>query len=217
MAASELLNHLKFIYNQRVGGFSVSEMPHFDQDGLTHFMGRLSESISYLEYGCGGSTFQAARLRKEFVSIEGDPFFLRAVRKKILDDFGQISGNLIYADIGLTGKWGYPLLKKPTIARLRRWRDYAEKPWRLIKSIPDLILIDGRFRVHCALYSISKTRNHEVEILFDDYERRDHYREIEKFAQLTQMQGRMAVFRPKVSIDIADLHSSIEKYSRDYR
>lgn len=212
----QFIDQAKFLYNQRIKGFTVSDMPQFDKEGLAYFTERLRQSNSYLEYGSGGSTLQAARLGKEFVAVEGDPFYLRAVRKRILDDCDEISGDLVYANIGLTGKWGYPLLKTPTATRLRRWKDYAEKPWRFVKSVPDLILIDGRFRVHCALYSIGKTRNRNVEILVDDYAQRDQYREIEKFADLVQMHGRMAAFKPKL-FDIAHLHSSIAKFSSDYR
>ena len=84
-------------------------------------------------------------------------------------------------------------------ARRNRWKRYALAPWHNDTSfLPDLVLIDGRFRVACALTTIKYLTNKvDFEILVDDYGDRPEYREIEKYVQLTSMQGRMAVFKPK--------------------
>jgi hypothetical protein len=212
-----LLDYARFAFNQRIKGFSVPDAPHFDEASTEYFLTRLKQASYYLEYGCGGSTVEAARLQKTFVSVEGDPYYLNAVSKKIRHKFrGDISGQIIYANIGITGEWGYPIFKKPTPARLKKWRHYAEAPWSLFDRQPDLILVDGRFRVHCALYSLSQLRDQEFEILFDDYAGRDHYREVERFAHLEKMCGRMAVFKKK-SYDQTDLQKSINAYASDYR
>ena len=211
------LNRLfKFMFRQRVLGFSVPDLPQFDKEGSAYFMDRIVNSKSYLEYGCGGSTVVAANLKKHFVSVESDPFYLNAVRKKIKGD--AVSGQLIYANIGLTSEWGRPLIKRQTSRRLKRWANYAAIPWTFIKleSMPDTILVDGRFRVLCALYSIRQLQGREFEILFDDYTDRSNYREVERFAALHAMHGRMAIFKPAV-VDLRALSESIEKFSSDYR
>lgn len=208
----KLVSHAGFLYHQRVRGFDISESPEMDEEGKDYFLERLQKCSSYLEYGCGGSTIAAARYDKRYTSVESDPYYLHAVRSKIIS-LGYTPGTMLYANIGLTGPWGYPVLKAPTPGRLQRWRRYAELPWTL-DIHPDLILIDGRFRVFCALTCIS--RQTEFEMLVDDYEGREYYRTIEAFSCLVGMRGRLAVFQPK-RFDRTQLLSAIKEAASDYR
>jgi hypothetical protein len=216
--ANRFARKIKSKLVQRIANVSVPDTPHFDTPGSTYFLERISQSNFFLEYGCGGSTIAAARLRKRFISVESDRLFFNATRSKLTSEFGSISGRLIHANIGMTGGWGYPLFKHQTPRRLKRWANYATIPWAYIEPgrAPDLILIDGRFRVHCALYSIKQMQNRTFEILIDDYADRPYYHEVEKFARLEAMRGRMAVFKP-TEIDANALAASIEIFSRDFR
>lgn len=213
---SRFSDHARFLYAQRITGFDVPGEPNFHPESLPYFLGCLERSEFYLEYGSGGSTVEAARMRKRFVSVDNDAYYLAAVQKRIDTELGACSGSLVPVDIGHCGKWGYPIFKKPTAARLRAWRSYAETPWSMFTNEPDLVLVDGRFRVHCALYSISQMSSENFQILVDDYEPRPFYREIEKFASLNRMCGHMAVFKFKPH-DKDELRISIEQFSRDYR
>jgi hypothetical protein len=73
---------------------------------------------------------------------------------------------------------------------------------------PDLILVDGRFRVACALKCIQALKNSYDMMLVDDYSRSE-YRVIETFAKLDRMCGRMAVFRPGPCLDASELEAAI--------
>lgn len=199
-----------FLIQQR-RGLDVPEHPHFEPESTPYFLDRLAEAREYLEYGSGGSTVEAARQRKKFTTVESDPYFLRAVQQRI----GRTDGNLIHVNIGLTGEWGYPVFKQKTSARLLRWAKYASAPWGT-NIDPDLILIDGRFRVHCALYSINQLNGRDFELLFDDYVDRPFYGAIEQFARLKHFRGRMAIFGPK-EFDQADMDAAIERYAADWR
>jgi hypothetical protein len=189
------LTLVKFLINQRIKPFDVSDQPHLDAESASYFISRLSDATVFLEYGAGGSTVEAARQNKQFVTVESDPFFLASVRKKVGN-----AGKLLHADIGLTGPWGTPLIKTPNPSRLKRWAKYPMAPLADDPDFtPDLILIDGRFRVLCALTVIDRLCGRDFELLFDDYaERRDHFRAVEQFADLTMFKGGMAIFRPKV-------------------
>jgi len=71
----------------------------------------------YLEYGSGGSTYLAAKLKKTFITIDSDKIFLDAVRKKIIRDgiYDDESQTYCHANIGPTKEWGQPIvLFKPT-------------------------------------------------------------------------------------------------------
>src|SRR6185503_11787653 len=112
----------QFLYVQRLKGFSVPTSPHFESDdAAAWFVDKLQNSQVYLEFGSGGSTYLAAKLKKRFVTVDSDYFFLKAVRKKIVED-GLLDNErqrYRYANIGITRRWGWPLgLLKPGKKRL---------------------------------------------------------------------------------------------------
>lgn len=191
--------------------FAIPEHPHFDPESTSYFIDRLARAEEYLEYGSGGSTVEAARLNKNFTTVESDPVFLEALRKKI----GSDKGRLIHADIGPVENWGVPIYKRRWPWRRWRWKRYATIPWKA-KISPDLVLIDGRFRVLCGLYTLKEMVGQEFEILFDDYRDRDFYHGFQDFAELKSFVGRMAIFGPK-QFDDSALAQAIERYSSDWR
>ncbi len=189
----------RFFFRQRVLGFTVPTEPEFDEAATAVFVDMLDRCRFYLEYGSGGSTLLAARADKRFISVDTDRWFLRSVRRAI----GRLSPDqrLIHVDIGLTGPWGKPVREHARSAgRLRKWRSYAGTPWRIIAEddAPDLVLVDGRFRVSTALLCCQKLHaNPDARILVDDYVDRPDYAVIERHADLVGLAGRMAIFKPR--------------------
>lgn len=199
------------------GSLDVPEFPHFDEESTAYFMDQLNNCTFYLEYGTGGSTVQAARKGISFVAVESDLSFMNSVQNKI----GQLryDQKLIAIDTGLTGSWGVPLFKTPKKSRQAKWRQYPAAPWTLIteQQPPDLILIDGRFRVACALTCIKHTRHRSrMKLLIDDYDDRPFYHIVERFARLTTTTGRMAVFGT-APFDADDLDRELESHYSDWR
>jgi len=195
-------------------------MPHFDSDSTPYFIERLSAATLYLEYGSGGSSILASQLGKKFVSVDSDPYFIESVEKKIAKLGVTSCGTFIHANLGLTEAWGAPVCTRPTVKRLASWKSYFTAPWNELSErfSPDLILVDGRFRVACALTTIlNLAQKDRWELLVDDYHGRPHYRAIEEFANLERMVGRMAVFKPKASIDLEALNKSLRVYAGDWR
>ena len=155
----------------------------------------MKSSNYFLEYGSGGSTVLAFQLGKPLISIDSD----------------------IPVDIGLTGRWGTPFFKWPTRSRLRKWRNYPNAPWQIMESeVPDLIMIDGRFRVCCALTTIKKMSHENYMMLIDDYAARPNYHVVERFAELEKMVGRMAVFRKK-PFDGTEIDIELDHHLGDWR
>ena len=91
-------------------------------------------------------------------------------------------------DLGKIAAWGYPT----TYRHRSRFRDYAASPWRH-KVKPDLVLIDGRFRVACFLHSLLNAEP-GTRIIFDDYNNRPHYHLMEEFCRAEEREGRQALF-----------------------
>lgn len=151
-----------------------------------------------LEYGAGGSTLLAAKAGKKVITTETDPRWLIELMGAYKEQ--QLPGDIIpiWSDIGDTKAWGYP----KDDSQFHSWPDYPQKAWRFCEEhnlTPDLILIDGRFRVASFLttcVNVSKATT----VLFDDYVERDHYHSIEAlFKPVKIIENRMAVFkiRPK--------------------
>lgn len=208
-----------FAWRQRVTGFQVPERPDFDEQTIPLFIQRVSKARAYLEFGSGASTVLAARQGVEFTSVDTDPFYLRAVRKRIAaKGFADSEKQrFIHADIGPTEYWGAPMFKHETPARFARWRAYPQSPWAGMKEKPDFVLVDGRFRAACALNAIKHLGAGDWELWLDDYKGRDHYAVVERFAVLEKMSGVTAIFRPRANIDLKALDAAIEAASHDWR
>jgi hypothetical protein len=100
-----------------------------------------------------------------------------------------------FIDIGPTKAWGYPVSRNST----KHWPAYCIAPWKSLEACgmsPDLILIDGRFRVAAFLYSLLMAKKGTT-ILFDDYEKRNHYHVVEQVIKPVKLLGRMAEFYKK--------------------
>lgn len=210
-----LMGVARFFITQRISGYDVPRQPLFDSpESTAWFIERLNAAEVYLEYGSGGSTFLAATEKKRFFTRESDRFFLEAVKKLIASNglFDPERQSYFHADIGLTGPWGAPIvLSNPPPSRLDRFRRYSDVPEGCLPGgyVPDLILVDGRFRAACALKLIRALHGEAGwTLIVDDYVGRN-YGIIEEFAELTRMVGRMAVFNDRHAIDRDALDKAI--------
>ncbi|MFC0342491.1 hypothetical protein [Paracoccus niistensis] len=156
---------------------------------------RLREEYSkaniILEYGSGGSTMLAARMKDKLVfSVESDRRWAQRLQQVTDNPDLPSQAILHYVDIGETGEWGRP--KNETM-----WRHFHRYPLSIWTSPyfrqPDVVLIDGRFRPACAVATFALTAK-PVIVLFDDYLDRLSYHGIESFVKPVEMVGRMAVF-----------------------
>ena len=182
---------LEFYYIQRVKGFDVPDAPVLELETAEFFRCMLRRAKLYVEFGSGGSTILADRLGIRTISVEGDRYFAAAVRRRLTGS----SVTLLTPNIGITAPWGYPLLRRPTEPRKRRWRRYVEAPF--MGDAPDLILVDGRFRVACTLEAARRAHQAQspATLIFEDYASRPQYKMVEKHLGVPQMIGRAAVFK----------------------
>lgn len=223
MSIDSLKDFLSFQRARYSGAITCPVRPHFEGEMSTdYFEKRLLEATTYLEYGSGGSTVFAAQLGKRVYSVDSDRIFITRVREALVmhAPIGVTNVSLLYINIGFTREWGQPVFRAPMPARLARWRQYYEKPWVILsqaRHLPDLVLVDGRFRVACALRSLQYlASNPNATIIVDDYVGRDWYLEIERFGEMVEVIGRMAVFKPKV-VEPEEIEKSIQRYAADWR
>jgi hypothetical protein len=174
-----------------------------EQTSLRAFEKALKQSKIYLEFGSGGSTLLACRLGVPVIhTVETDRDFLRAT----VDDCRAADSNVsLYphlVEIGRTKQWGYPIDESGK----HNWPLYVTHPWtEIMKSglAPDLVLIDGRFRVAAFLYSFALCPR-GARIFVDDYRDRKHYHVVERLAKPRAFHGRMAEFRKRREPNMSD-------------
>lgn len=139
----------------------------------------------YGEYGCGASTIWVARtIGCPIFSVDTSPQWIETVR-------GACAGatvNLHLADLGPVGDWGRPL----GYDRHAQFPDYTDWIWQQDQK-PDVVLIDGRFRVCCFLTSLMHAAP-GTKLLFDDYADRRAYHYVETYLVPLQLAGRQALF-----------------------
>jgi len=149
---------------------------------ITMFTAAINVATHYLEYGAGGSTKLAAQTPtlSTITSVESDPEFINDhLRGDAAIQAAMQSGRLrfLIADIGPTEAWGYPLDR----SKAHLWPNYALCPY-LHGYQPDLILIDGRFRVACGLAAALQAPG--ATILIHDYSIRPRYKILERFLKI---------------------------------
>lgn len=211
------------LLKQRLVDFDVPSLPHFDSDETTRwFMSKLVASKMYLEYGSGGSTCLAAKNGIRFVSVDSDRFFLNSVKNKIIkgDLYREADQVFRHADIGVTGGWGKPIIiGEPSAARLDKFRRYSDFPEEIGTRfpLPDLVLVDGRFRVACALKAMRALQSEKGWLLLvDDYVNRPNYQILLEFGVLQGYVGRMAIFNGLLDSSKDKLDAAIKQYEVDF-
>ncbi|WP_108810028.1 hypothetical protein [Sphingorhabdus sp. Alg231-15] len=199
---------------------TISDKPAFDPEFEKLFTTEIAKANFYLEFGSGASTVLAARAGVQTVSVESDSKFAEAVRTVL---GAQAPVKIVVCDIGITEEWGYPVFTRPTAKRLEIWRNYTKIPFTHIAkstSFPDMVLIDGRFRVACALATALNAQKMGgiTAIYIDDYRDREHYHVVEDYLGAPIMIGRAARFsigegKPKKPIS----ESTVRQYTADFR
>lgn len=171
--------------------FALPAMSPARIDALTT---ALKNASVYLEFGMGGSTVLAARLGVPNVfAVDSSLDWVNHVTSQIsrVNLAGRVK--LLHADLGETGEWGYPKSND----RVENWPSYYSGPWRAVRAAgvqPDLVLVDGRFRVACFLYSLLNMKKGGV-ILWDDYTNRPEYHSVERFLRPVATHDELAVFQ----------------------
>lgn len=163
-------------------------MPPLETQGLKNI---IDDANIILEYGSGGSTIYAGKSKAQaIISTENDKDFL----DKVIAEYNKGGPLLVpvHVYVGETKMWGYPINKDYQ----HKWPEYPVAPWNMAKEKglePDTIIIDGRFRVACFLYSVGHARPGTI-IFWDDYVNRESYHVVENICKPHKTFGRAAVF-----------------------
>jgi len=119
--------------------------PHMSAPKIQLLNDSFDRATHYLEYGIGGSTVLAAQKSlQSIMAIDSSDEWIQKVKTDIEKCVYTGNINLLHANLGATGHWGYPTDE----LMVKNWPQYYASPWISYRSLghsPDLILIDGRF------------------------------------------------------------------------
>lgn len=139
----------------------------------------LSTGKYYLEWGSGGSTLAAVRSEiRQIVSVETDRAWIDRLKQN--EEIARALANsrvmFRHVDIGPVAQWGMPIGTE----KIRDWPRYAVDPFVTTDLQFDVILVDGRFRIHCLLAAANCAADGAT-IFLHDYATRHSYTIADKY------------------------------------
>ena len=187
---------------------SPSERNLFDQ--------YVKKSKLYLEFGAGGSTLRALTISKAQVySIDSSQEWINSMHRYWLVRFQENKRLFLkFMDIGPTKEWGQPdgMLSKDLFP------NYSSNIFPFLEGkIPDTILIDGRFRVACALQVILHYHGHaDTKILIHDFWNRPGYHVLLQYLEVFNQADTLGVFGIKKDVDLSKVKDEYELHKFDF-
>lgn len=170
-----------------------------------------------LEFGCGGSTrFFFEQGIQECTSVEADVAWGQSVLADPFLSFFVTKQRLrfIFPDIGLVRENACSWPEGPPSPL---WLHYHSDVWeRLDCKTLDFILIDGRFRVACALQSIMHCPHVPV-VLVHDFWNRKEYRPMLRVMDVQDQADTAVILRRKRRIRWQDMEKLLQQAMLDPR
>lgn len=157
---------------------------------------------SIFEFGCGGSTILAMKLGKyvnTINSVESDIKWIQKMNATIYNDISiqktNKTLNFFYINIGATRAWGHPI----NDSRAKYYHEYSDAIYEHGRE-SDLVFVDGRFRVACALKTFLTTKS-TTKVLIHDFFNRHQYHRVLKYADIVRCCKTMVLLQRKDNYD----------------
>lgn len=196
-----LWNFLKIITPNMQTASNENQL--FDGDDAL-FKELVNQVNFYGEYGVGQSTVWVSKNCSAHVySVDTSKEWIDTVKSKLTP---SKKFDIEWVDLGVLGDWGYPR----TYEKRDDFHKYVESIWTK-ENKPELVLIDGRFRVCCFLYSLIHG-SPGTKVIFDDYTNRPNYHVIEEFITPLKTNGRQALFVVPETLDIENVESVLNQF-----
>lgn len=160
--------------------------PNMSSIEIIEFSFFMKKENIYFEFGSGGSTNIASYYKLKVYSVESDAKWHNKLKTN------GIIANYITIDLK-SNYFGFP----GNDTSLKDWKVYIQAYKKEYNA--DIILIDGRFRVACALDIFSKIRNDTL-VIFHDYNIRKEYHIIEDYYLKIKEWLNLAVFIKRKNI-----------------
>ena len=175
----------------------------------------LAAAGRYLEFGAGGSTLLAVRARPELiVTVEGDMAWVERIREHPEIAAAEASSRLVLVPIDLGPIRAYSVPTDPGSSAL--WPAYHAAAWAHFGAVPpDLVLIDGRFRLACGLQAVLRCPP-TTRLLIHDFWNRPAYHRLLDFTDTLERAGTMALLQPRRELDRAAAERLLAEVARSF-
>ncbi|CAG9464321.1 unnamed protein product [Pedinophyceae sp. YPF-701] len=189
------------------------------RDELSLLTDTLKPSDTYLEWGSGGSTALVPALVSRAFSVEGQPSWCAEMHNQPRVACFERSNRLQLTCPALPPgvelrAFGYPV--NPSDAA-RIGRDYIEAAGPLVGANKlDVVLVDGRFRVACALYALQHLAA-DGTVFVHDWPGRPHYHALLDWYELVGSAGEMVALKPRRDGAARDAKGAWLMYATDPR
>lgn len=175
--------------------------PHLADRDYAIYKKYISKSKHYFEYGSGGSTYEAVMTPtiEHVYSVESDKAWIDKIKTTISD---SSKCTFFYVDLKSIGNWGNPGKQ----CKVSDYKNYSDAIHMVDKSKIDTVLIDGRFRVACALKCLELDN---AIVLIDDFLDRPYYHIVLDYYDIIEKGERMVCLKKKDKVPPPDV---IKKY-----
>lgn len=173
----------------------------------------LAASHSYYEFGSGRGTVLACK-RKNIQKLEvidsSSRKFQNLLNVSTCINQSHQNKRLVFRviSIGPVNELGSPIGVKDR----KLWRNYPESILNHTAPSPDLVYIDGRFRVFSALMTLYSLPKKPPLIMVHDFFSRPLYHEVLRHLEIIDCVGNIALLTAKDSIDRNLLVNDIKKF-----
>ena len=183
--------------------------PRMTERELDQYTALLAGARTVIEYGTGGSTLLALGAGvSRLISVETDLGWIGMLREVPAIAEAERQGRLtfVHVDIGRVGKWGKPV----DSSGAARYAAFAAAPWSHC-GVPDVVFVDGRFRVACALEAVLRSDGN-TKIAFHDFWKRSQYHVVLPFVDCIDRVDTLAVFKRPTPFNESAARQLLERY-----
>jgi hypothetical protein len=157
------------------------------------FVEAVANARAYGEYGMGTSTrWMARNTTAQIHAVDSARAWVEDTRRRIGDSERV---RLDWIDVGPVGAWGMPR----DFSRRQTFLTYVRSLWEA-ETRPEVVLIDGRFRLACWFESIASAPP-GARIVFDDYVGRAPFYVVEEYLKPARTNSRQALFVVPETVD----------------
>jgi hypothetical protein len=171
----------------------------------------LKRAKRYLEFGSGDSTLHAANTPsiESIDSVESSHRYIDENLRpkpeiKQAIEAGRLQFHIV--DLGETKEWGYP----KDDSKKHLWPNYSLAVFSE-PSQHDLVLIDGRFRVACALSCLLNTPDN-CTIMIHDFWNRTKFYFLLRYFEVEHEVDKLGVFKKKANLNPDTLQKQLKRY-----
>jgi hypothetical protein len=146
----------------------VQLQPEMSATELDHYRALLGSAETIVEFGSGGSTLLAVATGARVISVESDANWIARLRTfdeiQVAEELRRLT--LIHVNVGRVGAYGTPI----DTQERDNWPNYPLSPWGKCPA-PDLVFVDGRFRVACIAQAVLHCKNKSLIVVHDFWPR----------------------------------------------